>query len=146
MPRLQIRMMNSPTRGIGAFMPSPYAVTTPAASSQGVLRVEGYPGTLQVPSPAPAALNDGELGGPFNQPSLCAPDFILPSAYFARISRLTTGLVPTKSNNVAPVKAPFIARTATQTQYRTRVGGRTVTRWPRQFTRWPNYREVKGNG
>ena len=144
MARLQVRMMDAPVHGIGAFMPPPYGATTPAASSQGVLRVEGYPGTRAVPSPGPAALNDGELGGPLNQPSSCAPDYILPSIYIPHISADTTGPNFSRvSTNEAPVPAGFDARTATQTQYRTRVGGRTVTSWPRQFVRWPSYREVK---
>lgn len=144
MPKLQIRMMNAPRRGTGAFMPSPYAVTTPAASSQGVLQVIGYPGTKAIPSPAPAALNDSALGGPLNQPSRCAPDYFLPSIYWAVLKRRNS--FPgfrVRSSNVAPVPAPYVARSATQTQMKTRIGGRTTTAWPRQFTRWPTYREVK---
>ena len=143
MPKLLIKMNNAPTRGIGAFMPPPYGATTPAASSQGVLQVRGYPGTMRVTSPAPAALNDGELGGPYNQPSRVAPDYLLPSLYWAILKKANT--FPgfrVRSTNVAPVPAPYVARTGTQTQYRTRIGGRTVTRWPRQFTRWPNYQET----
>ena len=141
MPRLQLRMNNPPRRGLGAFMPN-YGVTTPAASSQGVLRTEGHIGQ-RIPSPRPSALNDGELGGPLNQPSACAPDYIIPDLYVARISSDTTmpGYQRT-STNVAPVPAPFIARGNPQTQMKVRIGGRTTTRWPRPFTRWPNYRET----
>ena len=142
MPRLQIRMMDAPTSGLAAFMPTPYGVTTPAASSQGVLRLVGYPGGLRVPSPAPAAHNDGELGGPYNQPSRCSPNYIAPSKYIARISRQTTGLAPTSSTNVIPAPAGATVRTAAQNQYKTRIGGRTTTPWFRQFVRWPTYREV----
>jgi len=143
MPKLQITMNNAP-KNLGAFMPTPYGATTPAASSQGVLVVEGYPGSMKVPSPAPAALNDGELGGPLNQPSQCSPDYFLPSIYLTRISAETTGPGFNRvSSNVAPVPAPFVGRTATQTQRKPRIGGRTVTAWPRQFIRWPSYREVK---
>lgn len=143
--RAHIRMMNAPKRGFGAFMPAPYAVTTPAASSQGVLRVEGYPGTRRIPSPPPAAINDAELGGPFNQPSRVSPDYILPSIYIAHISNKTTFVGQSRvSSNVAPVPVPSIGRTGTQTQHKVRVGGRTVTAWPRQFIRWPTYRETAG--
>lgn len=144
MPKLQIRMMNAPVRGAGAFMPVPYGATTPAASSGGVIRTEGHPGTMRVPSPRPAALDDGELGGPKNQPSSCSPDYILPDKYISHISRATTGVVRVGSSNVAPVPAPYIARSAPQTQMKPRIGGRTVTSWPRQFVRWPTYREVRG--
>lgn len=148
MPQLAIKMNQAPGKGLGAFMPVPYGCTTPAASSQGLLRVEGHPGTVAVPSPAPAALDDGELGGPYNQPSRVAPNYILPSQYIPHISRATTGLTPTPPNapqgNIAPVPAPYIARSAPQTQMKTRIGGRTTTAWPRQFVRWLTYREVAG--
>lgn len=145
MPYLALRMQDAPTKGAGAFMPVPYGVTTPAASSQGVLRLEGYPGTVPVPSPAPAAMDDGELGGPFNQPSRVSPNVIYPDKYIPHISHRTTFIGQSRvSSNVAPIPAPYVARSGTQTQLRTRIGGRTVTRWPRQFVRWINYQEVAG--
>ena len=142
MARLQIRMMDAPTHGIGAFMPPPYLVTTPAASSQGVLRTEGHPGTLRVPTPRPPALDDLQLGGPYNQPSDCSPNYMLPDKYISHISRATTGLVNRVSTNVAPVPAVAVTRSGAQTQMKVRIGGRTTTRWPRQFVRWPNYKET----
>jgi len=139
-------MLNAPRTGFAAFMPQPYAVTTPAASSQGVIssQIRGYPGNRPIASPPPAALDDGILGGPFNQPSRCSPDYFLPSLYWVKISsRLSMPGFLRTSTNVTPVKAPFIGRTPSNAgQYRTRVGGRTVTRWPRQFVRWPNYSET----
>lgn len=144
MPRLQIKMNNAPARGFSAFMPSPYGATTPAASSGGVIRTEGHPGTLRVETPRPAALSDGELGGPYNQPSSVAPNYSLPDKYISHISRATTGAVNRVSTNAAPVPAPAVIRGSSQTQLKPRIGGRTVTGWPRQFTRWPTYREVTG--
>jgi hypothetical protein len=146
MPKLQIIMQDAPRKGFSAFMPSPYGATTPAASSAGSTQagVKGYPGNLRVPSPAPAALNDSDLGGPLNQPSRNAPDYFLPSIYWVRISsRLSLPGFKRVSTNVAPVPAPYIARGAGQTQRKPRIGGRTVTAWPRQFTRWPTYRELQ---
>ena len=148
MPQLAIRMNQAPGKGLGAFMPVPYGATTPAASSQGLLRVEGHPGTMPVASPRPTALDDGELGGPFNQPSSVAPNYILPDKYIPHISRATTGLTPTPPDapqgNVAPVPVPWISRSPRQTQLKPRIGGRTSTAWPRQFVRWLTYREVTG--
>lgn len=139
-------MLDAPTKGFGAFMPAPYAVTTPAASSQGPLtaRLEGYPGNRPIPSPAPAAMNDGELGGPFNQPSNVSPDVFYPALYFNHIDQtiVMPGFVRTCANTV-PVPAPYVGRTGTQTQLRSRVGGRTATAWPRAFVRWPTYRTVR---
>jgi hypothetical protein len=137
-------MMNAPVTGFAAFMPTPYGATTPASSSSGLTQsqVRGYP-SVKTYSPAPTALDDGQLGGPFNQPSRCAPDFFRPSIYFVRIGQaLSMPGFQRSSTNVAPVKAPWIKRTGTQTQMRTRVGGRTVTSWPRQFISWPTYRQV----
>jgi hypothetical protein len=127
-------------------MPTPYGVTTPAASSQGTIGagVNGHPGTMAVASPRPAALDDSALGGPYNQPSAVSPDYILPDKYWTRSSwHWSMPGFRRVSTNVAPVPAPFVARTGTQTQMRTRIGGRTVTGWPRQFTRWPTYKEVQ---
>ena len=144
MPKLQILMQNAPNKGFAAFMPSPYGATTPAASSAGLTQrgVNGHP-AMVIPTPAPAALDDGELGGPFNQPSRVAPNYSKPSIYWVRISNALTGLVPTVSTNVLPVPAGVVARGSSQTQRKPRIGGRTVTAWPRQFIRWPTYREVQ---
>lgn len=145
MPLLSLRMNDAPTKGTGAFAPTPYGATTPAASSQGVLRLEGYP-VASIPSPPPAAMDDGELGGPLNQPSRVAPNVWRPSIYIPHISHTTTFIGQSRtSSNVAPVPVPWVSRSAAQTQLRVRVGGRTVTRWPRQFVRWFSYREVGKN-
>lgn len=143
MARLAITMSDPPRRGLGAFMPSPYGATTPAASSGGVIRTEGHPGTLAVPAPRPAATTDDSWGNRL-QPSACAPDTIRPDVYVPHVSRATTGLVPTRSSNIAPVPAGQVVRSGTQTQKRVRVGGRTVTGWPRQYVRWPTYKETRG--
>lgn len=139
-------MLQAPRTGFGAFMPPPYGATTPASSSSGITQsqIRGYP-SLLTPSPAPVALNDSELGGPFNQPSRVAPDYTRPSVYFYRISQhLSMPGYKRRSTNVVPVRTPNVSRTPTQTQMRTRVGGRTVTAWPRQFISWPTYRQTSG--
>lgn len=138
-----IKMNSAPRKGLGAFMPAPYGATTPAASSQGVLRVEGNPGTVRVASPPPAALDDGELGGPYNQPSRVVPDFILPCIYTAHLSAtkqsFLEGGFTTVSSNVTPVPAGRPGATPGQTQYQPRIGGQTTTAWPRQYVTWPTY-------
>lgn len=140
-----IRMLDAPTRGFAAFMPPPYAVTTPASSSNGPLgaNVRGFPGTKRIPSPRPAAMQDGSLGGPKNQNSDLAPNFFRPSIYWTRLVRRNSypGANRISTNN-APVPVPFVGRTAAQTQKKPRIGGRTVTAWPRQFIRWPTYRDT----
>lgn len=134
--RVAIRMLDAPRRGLGAFLPG--LTPGPAPSSQGLLssRIQGHPGTLAVPSPRPAALSDGELGGPYNQPSSVAPNYFQPCVYVPRPAPM---VMHRESTNDLPVKAPYIARSGQQTQYRTRIGGSTATAWPRPFIMWPTY-------
>jgi len=125
--------------GTGAFTVLPARSSTASFNSGNV--VVGAPGTVPVPSPRPAALNDGELGGPFNQPSSVAPNWILPSIYVAKINtpgnfHLSGGLY---TDNYSPVPAATWSRIPAQWQKRVRVGGRTVTSAFRAFTQWPTY-------
>jgi hypothetical protein len=137
--RHSIRTLQVPTAsGTGAFVVVPARSST--ASFNGGNVVEGMPGTVPVPSPRPAALNDGQLGGPFNQPSSVAPDFILPSIYISRVApgnkHLSGGLY---SENYSPKPAAAWSMIPAQWQKRVRVGGRTVTSAVRAFTQWPTY-------
>lgn len=48
-----------PTRGAEAFTPAPPPITTPAElSSWGLVRVDGAPGSLAIPSPNPPTTNN----------------------------------------------------------------------------------------
>ena len=124
--------------GTGAFAVIPARSSTASFNSGNV--VTGAPGTVPVPSPRPAALNDSELGGPYNQPSACGPNWFLPSIYVARIRRdnfhLSGGLY---TDNLAPTAAGSWGLIPAQWQKRVRVGGRTVTSAFRPFTQWPTY-------
>jgi len=137
MMRFQIRTLQVPTKGSGAFMPMLTSQASAATNGQNV--VVGNPGTVRVPSPRPPALSDGELGGPFNQPSSVAPDWFLPSIYINRAN--STLRFPGKllSDNVLPVPAVNMGRKIVNWQHKTRVGGRTTTANPRPFTQWPTY-------
>jgi len=128
--------------GTGAFMPIPAQSST--ASFNGQNEVIGAPGTVAVPSPRPPALSDGELGGPFNQPSSVSPNVFYPSLYHVVINRtmtfngLGTGL--TRGNDhPAPVAAIAPNAIPGNFSHRVRVGGRTVTRATRPFTQWRDY-------
>lgn len=136
--RFQIRTLQVPTKwGMGAFLPTLTFGGAPATNGQNV--VDGAPGTVRIPSPAPPALSDGELGGPFNQPSSVAPDWFLPSIYTARVNSTLHFPGRVFGDSVMPVPVPNIGRTALQTQYKVRVGGRTTTPSFRPFTQWPTY-------
>lgn len=136
--RFQIRTLQVPARGAGAFAPTLTWAGAPATNGQN--QIVGMPGTVPVAAPKPPALSDGELGGPYNQPSSVAPDFQLPSIYFARENRSLRFPGKLLSDHVLPVPAGGVTRTALQWHHRTRIGGRTATAAIRPFTTWPTYR------
>lgn len=139
--RFQVRTLQVPRRGGGAFLPA--LTRTPTAATNGANEVWGCPGTMAVPSPRPAALSDDSLGGPLNQPSSVAPNFFFPSIYYAKVNaglRFPGRLV---SDNVVPVPAGTHTGVPAQTQYKTRIGGRTAVSAFRPFTQWPTYAGVR---
>lgn len=135
--RFQIRALQIPTKGSAAFMPTPAATGTSATNGQN--EIVGMPGTMRVPSPRPAALQDGELGGPYNQPSAVAPNWFLPSIYFARPNNTMHFPGKLLCDNVLPVPAVNQGRYIPIQNHRVRVGGRTATASLRPFTQWPTY-------
>jgi hypothetical protein len=136
--RFQVRTLQVPTKwGMGAFLPTLTFGGAPATNGQN--KVCGMPGTVRIPSPRPVALVDGELGGPFNQPSSVAPEWFLPSIYYNPANRSLHFPGRLMGDNVLPVPIPNVRRTAIQAQHRVRVGGRTATAALRPFTQWPTY-------
>lgn len=135
--RVQVRTLQVPERGAGAFLPG--LTKGGAPSTNGQNEVYGAPGTVAVPSPRPAAMNDSQLGGPYNQPSSVAPDVFYPSIYYAIVNPSLHFPGRLVCDNVLPVPAIVQGRSAVQSQYKTRVGGRTATAAFRPFTQWPTY-------
>ena len=136
--RFAVRTLQVPAKwGMGAFLPTLTFGGAPVTNGQN--EVVGAPGTMRVVSPRPAALDDSALGGPANQPSTCAPDWILPSIYVARVNPTLHFPGRTFGDNVLPVPVPNVSRTAVQSQHRVRIGGRTTTGSFRPFTQWPTY-------
>ena len=137
--QFRIRTLQVPKKGAGAFLPTFTYGGAPATN--GVNIVIGAPGTVPVYSPRPAALSDGESGGPYNQPSSVAPNYILPSLYTfipSAFNKFRGALVGTNDHALpTPIANP--TRTASQWQHRVRVGGRTATPNVRPFMRWPVY-------
>ena len=136
--RMQIRTLQVPQRGYGAFCPTLTPTGTGATNGGNV--VVGMPGTVPVSSPRPAALRDGELGGPYNQPSSVAPNVFFPSIYYhvALRARKVNVAIMSKINPL-PKPAVNLGRTAAPWNLRVRVGGQTATSNPRPFTRFPTY-------
>jgi hypothetical protein len=135
--RVQTRTLQVPKGTPGAFSPGLTIGGAPATNGQNI--VTGAPGTVPIYSPRPAALNDGQLGGPYNQPSSVAPDWFLPSIYTGHANSTLHFPGRILSDNVLPVPAGNPGRTALQWQHRTRIGGRTATAANRPWTTWPTY-------
>ena len=135
--RWAIRTLQVPKRGGGAFAVVPAQSSTASFNGQNI--VTGSPGTMKVPSPRPAAMNDSMLGGPFNQPSSVAPNWFRPAIYVAHVNPTLHFPGRLLCDNVLPVPALGHTRVAAQSQYKTRVGGRTATGSFRPFTQWPIY-------
>jgi len=136
--RIQIRTLQVPTRwGTGAFMSVPAAISTAEFNGQNI--VTGSPGTVAIPSPRPAAMNDGELGGPWNQPSSVSPNYFLPSIYTVRVNQTMHFPGDTNVTNVSPVPATGIGNIARSVWKKPVIGGDRVTRAVRPFTQWRTY-------
>jgi len=135
--RFQIRTLQVPRRGGEAFLPT--LTQIPTAATNGANQVYGSPGTCPVYSPRPAAMGDSSLGGPLNQPSSVAPNYIFPSIYVALVNAGLKFPGRLICDNVLPVPAISTTGIAAQTQYKPRIGGRTATAAFRPFTQWPTY-------
>jgi hypothetical protein len=136
--RIQIRTLQVPTQwGTGAFMAVPAGNSTAAFNGQNV--VTGMPGNRAVPSPRPVAISDGELGGPYNQPSSVSPNYFLPSIYTVRVNKTMHFPGDTNVTNVSPVPATAIGNLARTGWQKPVIGGNRVTRAVRPFTQWRTY-------
>lgn len=130
---LRYRVMDLPTRGLGAFTPT--LVSTPHASSGGLELIAGAPGTIPIPAPKPAALPLFGLD-PKTQGSNVSPNVITPAIYIAETANMHPP-VPVRHNNELPVPARGWARSPGQAfRDPSKIGGRRVVPWPRTFQRW----------
>lgn len=141
---MRYRVLDLPARGLSAFTPIP--TTSPAASSQGLLRVTGAPGNVAVDSPGPAAvpsLTAQPAGVNTAQGSSVSPNLIFPAIYVGSADNLGPeqdggiGMwrrrfceLPMPAIN--PSRIPVVAFQAPK------VAGRKATAWPRAFQRFPN--------
>jgi hypothetical protein len=69
-----------------------------------------------------------------------APNYFKPAIYVAHVNPTLHFPGRLQCDNVLPVPAINPTRVPAQSQYKTRVGGRTTTASLRPFTQWPIYR------
>lgn len=126
-----------PNRPVGALMPQPAIM--PTASSNGLMRVEGYPGTRAVKTPKPGALPETAAGHRGNQPSYCSPDAMYPSQYFPHADNChpPVGLFRDNQMPVPAVRIYNMPRVAQKTR---RVGGQSQIGMPAALQTWPQWR------
>jgi hypothetical protein len=137
--RIRYRVLQTPSKGAGAFMPVPAAQRQAASAGQNQAGIVGSPGTTPVPSPRPESMNDQSFGGRYNQPSDCAPNVFYPSIYYWRPNHSVHFPGKLLCDHVLPVPAQPMGAVPKQWQHRVRVGGRTTTAAIRPFTQWPTY-------
>ncbi len=119
-------------RTVGALMP--ILPPTPRATTNGVVRVYGQPGTQGIASPAPAGIPMNGFSRA-TQPSNMAPDYIFPSIYYTT----PDGMHPPVNlfrDNPMPVPARGLYRIPRVLQRPRRTGGSLQVGQPAVVQRW----------
>lgn len=140
------RTSDLPPNGVGAFMPVPAGDVL--ASSYGLVKIYGSPGTTTTPAPAPQRnyLPSQTAQGGVNsaQGSNVAPDVMAFSEYHTVADNMgpeaDAGLGMTRRRfNELPMPAINPTRIpVTAFVPPSRLGGRSQINWPRSFQRFPN--------
>lgn len=135
--RLTMSSAGVPAAYAGALLPIP--TTTPRASSGGLVRVHGQPGTQGIPAPKPAAIPETAAGWRGNQSSYAAPDVLFPSIYYTTPENMHPP-VSLARDTPMPVPAISYRHLASVTQRMRRVGGQTQIMQPAVIQQWPQWR------
>lgn len=126
-----------PMRPVGALMPQP--AIQPSASSNGLMHVVGYPGTLRVSAPKPGALPETAAGTRSNQPSYNSPDSMYPSIYYPRADNCHPPMGLFRDNQM-PVPAVKIYNMPRIAQRKRRTGGQSQIGMPAALQTWPQWK------
>lgn len=134
--RWQLRVLQVPRRGAGAFLPIPGGDAQAATNGQNL--VSSTLGAVPVPTPRPPAMRVTDYGPNF-QGSYNGPDWMRPSIGVVHLN--STMRFPGRlfGHRPTPVPSAAIGAVPTSNSMKTRIGGRTVTANPRPFTQWPTY-------
>lgn len=124
-------------RPLGALMPSP--AIQPSASTNGLMRVHGQPGTHGIPAPKPAAIPPTASGTRANQPSYASPDVRFPSIYYTTAENChgPAGLFRDNQMPVPAVRVYNMPRVSMRTR---RVGGQSQVGQPAVAQTWPQWK------
>lgn len=136
---MRYRVLDLPVLGHGAFTPT--LDTNPIASSFGLVKRTGSPGTLPIPAPAPERLWCPPISAQAEtQSSNVAPDIRLPDIYIAYADNMGPsqhfGMAARRQTPI-PIPALSWINTALTAMQGPSIGGRIVQSWPRAFQRWP---------
>lgn len=127
--------MDLPAKGTGAFCPLP--AQTPMASSHGLVKVVGAPGTMPIPAPSPTRIWAPPISASLlTQSSNVSLDIRTPDIYVTFADNMH-GPLPTRVRNNIPVPATTAIYTARNAQIGRKMGTRVAMPWPRAFQRWP---------
>ena len=141
---MKYRVLDLPVLGHGAFTPT-YSVKF-EASSWGLVKRTGSPGTLPIPAPGPPRLWCPPISAQAEtQGSNVAPDIRLPDIYIAYADNMGPqahfGMAARRQTPI-PLPALSWINTALTAMQGPSIGGRIVQAWPRAFQRWPTVASV----
>lgn len=133
--RFAYRTLDLPIQGNGAFIPTP---TVPfAASSWGLVKRVGAPGTVAIPAPSPTKIWAPPISADSKtQSSNVSPDLRTPDIYIAYADNMHPP-VPTEIHNDIPVPATAWTTVVRKAMIGRKLGTRVAMPWPRVFQRWP---------
>lgn len=117
------------------------------ASSWGLCRRTGSPGTLPIPAPAPTRLWAPPISAQAEtQSSNVSPDVRLPDIYVAWPDNMGPSVhfgMAARRQTPIPIPALSWINTAMNAMRGVPVGGRTALSWPRAFQLWPTQKPSK---
>lgn len=142
---MRYRVLDLPVKGTGAFLPT--MPRNPIASSWGLVKLSGAPGTMPIPRPKAAAVPPISAVRE-TQSTYVSPDVGLPDIYIP----YPDNMGPSQHVNMAgrrltPIPVPAVSwiNTAMNAMTGSKIGGRAAMAWPRAFQRWPTIGRNTGN-
>ena len=134
---MRYRVMDLPVKGAGAFTPT--MPRNPIASSWGLVKLSGAPGTMPIPRPKAVAIPPISAIRE-TQSTYCSPDVGLPDIYTPYPDNMgPSEHVGMAARRQTPIPVPAVSwiNAAVSAMRGNKIGGRAAMAWPRAFQRWP---------